>query len=95
MMRTLLLSLVLVPMPAIGSFAQQVVATAPPAGSDWQHLQGLPAGASIQVTAKGSHANCVPLSVDSDTLNCARGKNLVFQRTDILIVKILAAAAPL
>ena len=86
MMRTLLFSLVLA--PAIGGFAQQPTPTAPPAGSNWQHVEALPAGASLQVRARKSHANCTLRSVDADSLTCTRKKDLVFQRADILTINI-------
>jgi hypothetical protein len=86
MMRTLLLSLVLV--PAIGGFAQQPTSTALPAGSNWQHVQALPVGASVQVKARKSHANCYVKSVDADTLTCAGKKDIVFARTDVVSIRI-------
>jgi hypothetical protein len=60
----------------------------PPAGSNWQRVQALPIGASIQVQARKSHSNCKLKSVDADTLTCTHGKDLMFQRTDILAIKI-------
>jgi hypothetical protein len=67
--------------------AQQSV-TPPPAGSDWQHVQALPIGASIQVQARKSHANCNLKSVDADTLTCTHRKDIVFQRADILTIRV-------
>jgi uncharacterized protein YcfJ len=84
MIRTILLSLAL--MPGLSAPAQQP--SQPPAGSNWQHVQALPIGASIQVHARKSHANCNLKSVDADTLTCTRGKDLIFQRIDILTTKI-------
>src|ERR1035437_9476676 len=46
--------------------AQQIVpspASQPHAGSNWQHVQALPVGASIQVKASKSHASCKLKSV--------------------------------
>lgn len=60
----------------------------PAEGSNWQHVQALPAGTSIQVKASKSHANCKLKSVDADALTCTSRKDLVFQRTDILTIKI-------
>ena len=60
----------------------------PPAGSNWQHVQALPIGTSIQVQARKSHANCNLKSVDADTLTCTHRKDIVFQRADILAIKI-------
>jgi hypothetical protein len=69
--------------------AQQPAAPAPPpAGSNWQRVQALPVGQSIDVTAKASHANCKLKSVDADTLTCTQRKDIVFQRADILSVKV-------
>jgi hypothetical protein len=66
----------------------QAPAPPPPAGSNWQHVQALPIGASIYVKAKSSQTNCKLKSVDADTLTCTRGKDLVFQRADIVTIKI-------
>jgi hypothetical protein len=87
-MRVFLLTLALV--PALSSPAQQPAQqpASPPAGSNWQHVQALPVGASINVKARKSHAGCKLKSVDADSLTCTHGKDLVFQRTDILSVKI-------
>jgi hypothetical protein len=60
----------------------------PPAGSNWQHVQALPVGASINVKARTSHASCTLKSVDADSLTCTHGKDIVFQRSDILTVQI-------
>jgi hypothetical protein len=69
--------------------AQQPAAPAqPPAGSNWQHVQALPVGQSINVTAKASHASCKLKSVDSDSLTCTHGKDIVFQRADIVSIKV-------
>src|ERR1035437_7165247 len=67
--------------------AQQPVPP-PPAGSNWQHVQALPIGASINVKARASHLTCKLKSVDADSLTCTHGKDLVFQRADILSIKI-------
>jgi hypothetical protein len=61
---------------------------APPAGSNWQNVQALPNGSSIQVQAHKNHANCTLRSVDADTLTCTNKKDIVFQRADILAIKI-------
>ena len=83
-MRTFLLALTLV--SALSVSAQQ---PAPPrAGSNWQHVQALPVGASIIVKARKSHAGCKLKSVDADSLTCIRGKGLVFQRADIVSIKV-------
>jgi hypothetical protein len=87
-MRILFLSLVLV--PAVCAAAQQVVAPAvqQTTGSNWQHVEALPVGASIAVKARKSHLNCKLKSVTDDSLTCAQGKDTVFQRGDILSITI-------
>jgi len=60
----------------------------PSAGSNWQHVQMLPIGASINVKARTSQAACTLKSVDADSLTCTHGKDIVFQRADILTIKI-------
>jgi hypothetical protein len=89
-MRIFLLALALA--PALSAHAQQPTPqptpALPPAGSNWRHVQALPVGASINVKARKSHAGCKLKSVDADSLTCTRGKDLVFQRTDIVSIKI-------
>ena len=60
----------------------------PPAGSNWQHVQVLPAGSSLIVSARTGHTSCTLKSVDADSLTCTHGKDIVLQRTDILTIKI-------
>jgi hypothetical protein len=57
-------------------------------GSNWQHLQALPAGASIQVSARTRHANCTFEKADDDTLTCTHGKSILFQRSEVKSIKI-------
>ena len=87
-MRTLFLSLTLA--TAISAAAQQPAAPAaqPPAGSNWQHVQALPLGASINVKARTSHASCTLKSIDAETLTCTHGKDIVFERSEIQVIKI-------
>src|ERR1035441_6649794 len=85
MNRTSLLSLVLV--SALSAHAAQQPAQ-PLAGSNWQHVQVLPAGTSINVKARSSHASCKLKSVDADSLTCTDKKDIVFQRTDVVSIKI-------
>ena len=81
--------------------AQQPVPP-PPAGSNWQHVQALPVGTSLYVSAKTRHKSCKLKNDDADTLTCTNsGKDIVFQRTEIVTIKIsrrgrsaLIAAAP-
>jgi hypothetical protein len=63
-------------------------AVQPPAGSNWQHVQVLPVGTSINVKARTSHASCNVKSVDADSLTCTGKKGVVFQRTDVLSIGI-------
>jgi hypothetical protein len=83
-MRTFFLALAFVPASFLG--AQQPAP--PPAGSNWQHVQALPIGQSINIKARKSHAGCKLKSVDTDSLTCTQGKDLVFQRADIVTIKI-------
>jgi len=86
LIRTMLLSFLLA--PVFCATAQQPAPPAPPAGSNWQHVQALPVGTSINVKARKSRLNCKLKSVDDDSLTCAQAKDIVFQRTDILTIKI-------
>jgi hypothetical protein len=89
-LRTFLIALVLA--PALSAPTQQPsqpsAPAPPPAGSNWQHVQALPIGASLDIKAKKSHLKCKLKSVDADSLTCAQGKEIVLQRTDILTIKI-------
>ena len=73
---------------ALAAPAQQPTQPASPQGSNWQHVQALPIGANIAVKARASHASCKLKSVDADTLTCTHGKDLIFQRTEVLSIKI-------
>jgi hypothetical protein len=86
MIRTTLWSILLA--SALGAAAQQPTPQTPPAGSNWQHVQALPIGASLDIKAKKSHLTCKLKSVDDDSLTCAQGKDIVLQRMDILTIKI-------
>jgi hypothetical protein len=81
--RTILLPTALLALSASAQAPPQ-----PPAGSNWQHVQALPAGTSIEVKARTSHASCTLKSVAPDSLTCAHHKDLVFQRADILTIKV-------
>jgi hypothetical protein len=70
------------------SLAQQPAASTPPEGSNWQHVEALPAGANIHVKAQHSSATCKVKSVDADSLTCTRGKDLTFQRTEVKSITI-------
>jgi hypothetical protein len=73
---------------SISATAQKTTLAASPEGSSWQHVQGLPTGASINVRARTGHEVCNLKSVDADTLTCTHGKDFTFQRSDILSIKI-------
>jgi uncharacterized protein YcfJ len=55
--------------------------------SCWQRIQALPAGVSINIKAKTSQTGCKLKSVDAGSLTCTHGKDIVFQRSEILTVK--------
>lgn len=86
MIRTMLLSLLFA--PVIGAAAQQPAPPAPPAGSNWQRVQALPVGTSIQLNAGKRHQDCTIRSVDAETLTCAQGKQPTYQRSEITSIKI-------
>jgi hypothetical protein len=88
-MRAFLLTMALL-LPALSAPAQQPAQqpAQPPTGSNWQHVQALPVGASINVKARRSHTGCTLKNVDADTLTCTHGKDIVFQRADILTIQI-------
>jgi hypothetical protein len=48
----------------------------------------LPAGANLNVKTRTGHASCKLKSVDADSLTCTHSKDLTFQRTDIVNIKI-------
>jgi hypothetical protein len=86
-MRTLLLSMAL--LPALSAVAQQPAQQpAPPQGSNWQHVQALPIGSSINVKARTTHLGCTLKSVDADSLTCTHRKDVTFQRSDVLNIRI-------
>jgi hypothetical protein len=84
-MRPSLLALALVPALTV---AAQPAAPLPPAGSNWQSVEALPVGAKVEIKAQTRHASCKLKSVDADTLTCSQAKGVVFQRTEILTIKI-------
>jgi hypothetical protein len=59
----------------------------PPAGSNWQHVQVLPAGTAIYLKTRTHHLNCRIKSVDADTLTCVAG-NRVFSRTEVVSIEL-------
>jgi hypothetical protein len=80
---------VLLVLSALCAPAQQPTQqAAPPAGSNWQHVQALPIGASISVKARTGHQNCILKTVDADSLTCIHGKDFLFQRTDVRSITI-------
>lgn len=58
------------------------------AGSEWRLVQALPAGSFLKVKAHSRSANCILQSVDAETLTCRTAKNPVFQRADIVSIKL-------
>lgn len=68
--------------------AQQPAVSSAPAGSNWQHVQALPAGANIHVKAQHSSATCKLKSVDADSLTCTKSKDLTFTRAEIRSIQI-------
>ena len=68
--------------------AQQPAVSSAPAGSNWQHVQALPAGANIRVKAQHSSATCKLKSVDADSLTCTKSKDLTFTRAEIRSITI-------
>jgi hypothetical protein len=73
---------------AFASLQTAQLAAPPAPASGWQRVQVLPIGTSINVAAKTGHGNCKLKNVDADTLTCTHGKDIVFQRTDIVTVKV-------
>ena len=63
-------------------------AQAAPEGSNWQHIQALPAGTTVHVKARTASASCALKAVDADSLTCMRGKDITFQRTEIRSIRI-------
>jgi hypothetical protein len=60
----------------------------PPAASNWQNVQALPAGTSIPVNTKSRSLVCDLEHVDADTLTCTQRKDVVFQRAEIKTIKL-------
>lgn len=73
---------------SLSATAQQPLVQTPKAGSNWQHVQALPAGTPVYVNAGGSTTKCKLASVDADTLTCAQGKSATFRRTEIKSIKV-------
>ena len=79
--------------PAFSTSSAQPAAAAPPAGSNWQHVQALPIGTGIRVTASKHPVVCTLTAVNADTLACDHDyrfevHNLVFQRAQIRTIKL-------
>jgi hypothetical protein len=76
-------------MLAFASFtcsAQQ--AATPHAGSDWDHLQKLPAGVTLYIHARSHKTSCSFKSADADSITCTKNKDIAFQRSDVLTIKV-------
>jgi hypothetical protein len=80
------LLLLLLLLPIVSSPAQQP--TAPPEGSNWQHVQALPIGATVHLNAGKRHQSCTIRSVDADSLTCTKGKNPVYQRVEVTSIQL-------
>jgi hypothetical protein len=66
--------------------------TAPPAGTNWQHVQALPIGTEVYLNAKPRHVVCEIRSTSADTLTCTeRAKDIAFERSEISSIKITHA----
>lgn len=85
-MRNLILSLVL--LQAIGASAQPTAAATTPEGSNWLDVQAMPTGQSISVKTRDMSANCKIRSVNADALTCTQKKDIVFQRANVLQIRI-------
>jgi hypothetical protein len=63
--------------------------TPPPAGSNWQHVQALPAGTEVYLNAKSRHIVCTIKSTTADALTCTeRAKDDIVARSEISSIKI-------
>jgi hypothetical protein len=71
---------------ALSALAQKPLQ--PAAGSNWQHVQALPAGTTIYLKAGHINLRCALTSVDADTLTCSHGKPITFQRASINSIKV-------
>ena len=93
-MRATLLAIPMLLSSAIWSAnAQTAAVPQPPAGSNWQHVQALPIGTSIQVKANARPIVCTLTAVDADSLACDHDyrfevHKLVFQRAEIRTIKL-------
>lgn len=74
--------------PFLAAAQPPLVQTPPPQGSNWQHVQALPAGTSIYVSANKHTTRCSLTSVDVDSLTCTHGKPVTFKRTEITSIKL-------
>jgi hypothetical protein len=83
----LLLPALLLPLFAVAQ--QPPVQTPPPQGSNWQHVQALPAGASIQIKARTTSLSCKLVTVAEDSLTCNHSKkDVTLQRAEIKTITI-------
>ena len=61
----------------------------PRVGSNWQHVQALPTGTTLEVNARNRNLQCNLTAVTEDSLSCAHGaKRIVFGRNEIASIKI-------
>lgn len=56
--------------------------------SNWQQVQSLPQDTTVTVKAASRSMSCALKGVNAESLDCARGKDITFQRTDIRLIRI-------
>ena len=83
MMRTVWIILAMA-MALTGQAQRAAVAS----GSDWSHVQALPPGTKIYISASGGGAHCYFKSADAETLTCVKQADIKFARAVVKSVKI-------
>ncbi len=91
--RTILFAILMLPASVLLTANAQSATAPTPAGSNWQHVQALPIGTNIQVTASKRPIVCTLTAVAADSLACDHNyrfevHKLVFQRAEIRTVKL-------
>lgn len=93
-MKNLLAALILCASASLTA-APAALAQGPPAGSNWDRLQGLPAGTSLYITslagARKSTQRCTLKAVAADAITCTGGRAVrdsTYPRSDIQAVKL-------
>jgi hypothetical protein len=59
-----------------------------PEGSNWQHVQALPAGTSLHIDARSGNITCKLKSVTGDSITCTHAKETTIQRSEIKTIKL-------